>query len=240
MGQHIDCDCHEIIKGRALGISWFHPLISARNATYPTLPMRWQTRRTRGCVIINSPTTFEITGFRSLSEKQKVKLSIKNKYLELEGAVVTFQFSSVQSLSCVWLFATPWTAARQASLSIANTRILLKLMSIESVMPSNHFILCRPLLFLPSIFLSIRVFSSESVLRIRWPKYWSFSFSISPSNEYSGPISFRMYWLDLLAVQQTLKSLLQHHSSKASILQCSSFFMVQISHPYMTTGKPKL
>ena len=144
---------------------------------------------------------------------------------------------SVQLLSGVRLFVTPWTAARQSSLFITNSEILLKLMSIESVMPSNHLILCRPLLLLPSIFPSIRVFSNESVLRIRWPKYWSFSFSISPSNEYSGLISFRMDWLDLLAVQGALKSLLQHHSSKASILGCSGFFIVQLSHPYMTTGK---
>ncbi|KAB0346012.1 hypothetical protein FD755_024339 [Muntiacus reevesi] len=130
------------------------------------------------------------------------------------------QFNSVQSLSCVQLSATPWTAACQASLSITNSQSLLKLMSIESVMPSNHLILCRPLL-LPSIFPSIRVFSNESVLFIRWPKYWSFCFSISPSNHYSGLVSFRMNWLDLLAVQGTLKSLLQHHSSKASILQHS-------------------
>ena len=145
--------------------------------------------------------------------------------------------SSVQLLSSVWLFATPWTVAHQASLSITNSRSLLKLISIESVMPSNHLILCRPLLLLPSIFPGIRVFSSESALRIRWPKYWSFSLSISPSNEYSGLISFRMDWLDLLAVQGTLKSLLQHHSSKASILRRSAFFMVQLSHPYVTTGK---
>ena len=147
------------------------------------------------------------------------------------------QFSSVQSLTCVWLFAIPWTVARQASLSITNSWSLFKLMSIESVMPSSCLILCRPLLLLPSIFPSIKVFSSESVLRIRWPKYWSFSFSISPSNEYSGLISFRMEWLHLLAVQGTLKNLLQHHSSKASILRCSAFFKVQLSHPYMTTGK---
>ena len=146
-------------------------------------------------------------------------------------------FSSVQSLSHVQLFVTPWTTACQASLSITNSRSLPKPMSIESVMPSNHLILCR-LLLLPSIFPSLRVFSSESVLRIRWPQYWSFSFSISPSNEYSGLISFRMDWLDLLAVQGTLKSLLQHHSTKASILQHSAFFIVQLSHPYMTTGKP--
>ena len=133
------------------------------------------------------------------------------------------QFSSVQSLSRVWCFVTPWTAARQASLSITNSWSLLKLMSIELVMPSNHLILCHPLLFLPSIFPSIRVFSSESVLCIRWPKHWSFSFSISPSNDYSGLISFRIDWLDLLAVQGTLKSLLQHHSSKGSILWRSAF-----------------
>ena len=132
---------------------------------------------------------------------------------------------------------TSWTAARQGSLSITSSRSLLKLMSITSVMPSNHLILSHPLLLLPSVLPSIRVFSSESVLHIRWPKYWSFSFSISPSNEYSGLISFRMDSLDLLAVQGTLKSLLQHHSSKASILQCSAFFIVQLSHPYMTTRK---
>ena len=147
------------------------------------------------------------------------------------------QFSSVQSLSHVQLFATPWTAARQASLSITNSWSLSKLMSIDSLMPSNHLILCRPLLLLPSIFPSIRVFSNESTLRIRWPKYWSFSFNISPSNEHPGLISFRMDWLDLLAVQGTLKSLLQHHSSKASILQRSAFFMLQLSHPYTTTRK---
>ena len=130
-----------------------------------------------------------------------------------------------------------WTAACQASLSITNSQTLLKLMSFESVMPSNHLILCHPLLLLPLIFPSIRVFSSESVLCIRWSKYWSFSFSISPSNEYSGLISFRMDWFDLLGVQEILKSLLQHHSSKASILRCSAFFIVQLSQPYMTTGK---
>ena len=132
---------------------------------------------------------------------------------------------------------TPWAAAHQASLSITNSRSLLKLTSIESVMSSNHLILCHPLLLPPSVFPSIRVFSNESALRIRWPKYWSFSFSISPSNEHRGLISFRMGWLDLLAVQGTLKSLLQHHSSKASILRCSAFLTVQLSHPYMTTGK---
>ena len=139
--------------------------------------------------------------------------------------------SSVQPLSRVLLLVTPWTAARQASLSITNSQSLLKLMSIASVMPSNHLISCHSLLLLPSIFPSIRVFSNESVLCIIWPNYWSFSFSISPSNEYSELISFRIDWLDLLAVQGTLKSLLQHHSSKASILQGSAFFIVQLSHP---------
>ena len=139
-------------------------------------------------------------------------------------------FSSVQSLSCVRLFATSWTIARQASLSITKSWILLKLMSIESVMPSSHLILCRPLLLPPSISPSFRVFPNESVLCIRWPKYWSFSFSVSPSNEYSGLISFRTEWFDLLAVQGTLKSLLQHHSSKASILGHLAFFMVQLIH----------
>ena len=139
--------------------------------------------------------------------------------------------------SHVQVFATPWTAAYQASLSITNRQSLLKLMSIESVITSNHLILCHPLLLLPSIFPSIRIFSSESVLHIRWPKSWSLSFSISLSNEYSRLNSFRIDWFDLFAVQGTLKSLLQHHSSKASILQHSAFFLVQLSHPYMTTGK---
>ena len=147
------------------------------------------------------------------------------------------QFSSVQSLSCVRLFETPRTTACQASLSITNSQSQPKPMSIESVMPSNHLILYRPLLLLPSIFPNIRIFSNESAFHIRWPKYWSFSFNISPSNEHLGLISFRMDWLDLLAVQGTLKSLLQHHSSKASVLQCSAFFTVQLSHPYMTTRK---
>ena len=146
-------------------------------------------------------------------------------------------FSLVQSLSRVRLFVTPWTALCQTSLSITNCRSVLKLMSIKSVMPSNHLIICCPLLLPPSIFPSIRVFSNESALPIKWPKYWSFSFSISPSNDYSGLISLRMDWLDLLAVQGTLKSLLQHHSSKASILWPSAFFIVQFSHPCMTTGK---
>ena len=147
------------------------------------------------------------------------------------------QFGSVQSLSRVRLFVTPWITARQASLSITNSWSSPTLMSIESVMPSSHLILCRPLLLLPPIPLSIRVFSNESTLLMRWPKYWSFSFSISPSKEHPGLISFRMDWLDLLALQGTLKSLLQHHSSKAPILPRSAFFTVQLSHPYMTTGK---
>ena len=148
----------------------------------------------------------------------------------------------VQLLSAVWLFAIPWAAAHQASLSITNSRSLLKLISIMSVIPHNHLILCYPPLLLPSIFHSIRKthFSTESALCIRWPKYWSFSFSISPSNEYSGLISIRMDWLGLLAVPGTLKSLLQHHSSKASILRCTAFFIVQFSHPYMTMEKPQL
>ena len=140
-------------------------------------------------------------------------------------------------LSPVPLFATPWTTARQASLSITNSQSSPKLMSIQSVMPSSHLILCHPLLLLPPIPPSVRVFSNESTLRMRWPKYWSFSFNISPSKEHPGLIPFRMDWLDLLAVQGTLKSLLQHHSSKASILRCSAFFTVQLSYPYMTTGK---
>ena len=147
------------------------------------------------------------------------------------------QFSSVQSLSRVQLFVTPWITAHQASLSITNSRSSLKLMCIEAVMPSSHLILCRPFLLLHPIPPSIRVFSNESTLCMRWPKYWSFSLSIRPSNEHPGLVSFRMDWLDLLAVQGTLKSLLQHHSSKASILRRSAFFTVQLSHPYTTTGK---
>ena len=148
---------------------------------------------------------------------------------------ISLVFNSVQSLSSV--VATPWTAARQVSLSFTNSWSLLKLMSIESVMPSNHLIFCRPLFLLPSVFPSIWVFSNESVLLIRWPKYWSFSTNISPSNEYSGLISFRIDWFDLPAVQGTIKSLLQHHRSKALILQFLAFFIGQLSHPYMTTGK---
>ena len=156
---------------------------------------------------------------------------LKNLKLKLEIPM----FSSVQFLSHVQLFATPWTTACQVSLCITNSRSPPK--SIELVMPSNHLILCRPLLLLPSIFPSIRIFSNESTLHIRWPKYWSFSFNISPSNEHPGQISFRMDWLDLLAVQGTLKSLLQHHSSKASITGLSAFFIVQLSHPYVTPGQ---
>ena len=155
----------------------------------------------------------------------------------LPARVLQWISQSVQSLSRVQLLVTPWTAACQASLSITNSRNLIKLMSTESGMPSSHLILCRPLLLLPSIFPSIRVFSHELALHIKWSKCWSFSFNISPSNEHSGLISFRMDWLDLLAVQGTLKSLLQHHSTKALILWRSAFFIVQLSHPYITTGK---
>ena len=167
-----------------------------------------------------------------------VRLSAKSVFLKCYLMKLRFIYvkAEVQLLSRVWLLATPRTAAHQAFLSITNSRSLPKLMSIESVMPSNHLILCWPLLLLPSIFPSIKVFSSGTILHIRWPKYWSFSFSISPSNEYSGLISHRMDWLDLLAIQGTLKHLLQHHSSKASILWCSAFFIVQLSHPYMTAG----
>ena len=158
-----------------------------------------------------------------------IKIEHQNKILS--------NFPVQFSCSVVSDSVTPWTTARQASLSITNSRSPLKLMSIELVIPSNHLILCHPLLLLPSIFSSIKVFSNKSVLCIRWPNYWSFSFKISPSNEHPALISFRMDWLDLLAAQGTLKSLLQHHSSKASILWCSAFFIVQLSHPYMTTGK---
>ena len=157
--------------------------------------------------------------------------------IETRRHLPSSKFSSVQSLSCVRLFMTPWIAAHQASLSITNFRSSLRLMSFESVMPSSHLFLCRPLLLLPPIPPSIRVFSNESTLPMRWPKYWSCSFSIIPSKEIPGLISFRMDWLDLFAVQGTLKSLLQHHSSKASILRCSAFFTVHLSQPYMTTGK---
>ena len=157
-----------------------------------------------------------------------------SQYLLFPSIASLHCFSSVQLLSRVWLFATPWIPACHTSRAITNSRSSLKLMSIESVMPSIHLTLCRPLLLLPPIPSSIRVFSNESTLRMRWPKYWSFSFSISPSKEHPGLTSFRTDWLDLLAVQVTLKSLLQHHSSKASILRCSAFFTVQLSHPFMT------
>ena len=165
-------------------------------------------------------------------------------YLDINLVLYSFlvQFSSVQSLSRVWLFVTPWIAAHQASLSITNSRSSPKLMSVKSVVPSSHLILCCPLLLLPlpphPIPPSIRVFSNESTLHVSWPKYWSFSFSISPSKEHPGLISFRMDWLDLLALQGALKSLLQYHRSKASMLWHSAFFIVQLSHPYMTTEKP--
>ena len=174
----------------------------------------------------------------NLTSNGRLYRCLKFTFIFLEFILCCYQDdSSVQSLSCVRLFATPWITAHQASLSITNSQSLHKLMSIESVMPSSHLILCRPLLLLPSIFPSIRVFSNESALYIRWPKYWSFSFNISPSKEHPGLISFRMDRLDLIAVQGTLKTLLQHHSSKASILQHSAFLTVQLSHPYMTTGK---
>ena len=194
-----------------------------------------------------------------LSDKEQSPSHVNNDLHDLVSIQYTIRLSLIQKQKCYFLFlesvplhfiprissavqscqlfATPWTAAHQASLCIMNSRSILILSSIESVMPSNHVILCHPLLPPPSLFPSIRVFSSESVLRIRWPKQWNFCFSISPSNECSGLISFRMDWLDLLAVQGTLKSLLQHHSSKASLLQHSPFFIVQLSHPYMTTGK---
>ena len=184
-------------------------------------------------------------GFKSIGSIDLRSLTIfikgPEKSWRIETRLIHFSpapfFSSVQLLSLVWLFAIPSTAAHQGSLSITNSWSLLKLMSIELVVPSNHLILCCPLLLLPSIFPSIRVFSNESLRHIKWPKYWSFSFSISLSNEYSGLISFRMDWFDLLAAQGTLKSLLQHHSSKASILWCSALLIVQLSHPHMTTGK---
>ena len=189
-------------------------------------------------VISASPAgeNIEDSCVEDISNKTKNNNKTFWQQLMSKKVVSSHQFSSVQLLSHVWLFATPWITARQASLSITNSWSLLKLMSIESVLLSSHLILCHPLL-LPPIPPSIRVFSKESTLLMRWPKYWSFSFSISPSNEHPGLISFRMDWLDLLAVQGTLKSLFQHHSSKASILRRSAFFTVQLSHPYVTTGK---
>ena len=184
-------------------------------------------------------------GWSSLQPGYRLSSSVRSGFVSVLGfclrecdsqGLLRAGYSTVQSLNRVQLFATWLTAAHQASLSVANSQSLLKLMSIESVMPSNHLILCYPLL-LPAIFLSIRVFPSKSVLGIRWPKYWSFSFSISPSNKYSGLISFRIDWFGLLAVQGTLKNLFQHHSSKTSILWCLAFLMVQLSHPHTTTGK---
>ena len=180
-------------------------------------------------------TAFITPALRSMDQLSIAIIMLCHKQPQI--SVLSVQFSSVQSLNHVQLFATPWIAARQASLSTTNSQSPPKPLSIESVMPSNHLILCHPLLLLPSIFPSIRVFSNESALLIRCPKYWSFSFNINPSNEYPGLISFRTDWLDLLAVQGTLKSLLQHHSSKTSIFLCSAFFIAQLSHPYMTTGK---
>ena len=181
------------------------------------------------------------SGKPSMRESIPRQVNKKSRVPEEEWGVRSLGFpkrdESIQLLRGVQIFVTPWTAECQASLTTTNSQNLLKLMSIESVMPSNHLILCRPLLLPPAIFPSIRVFSNESVLHIRWPKYWSFNVSISPSNEYSGLISFRMDYLDILAVQRTCKSLLQHHSSKASILWCSAFFIVQLSYPYMRTGK---
>ena len=183
-----------------------------------------------GQVIINFAINLSSHGF--------IHCQSSPEWLHCSAAKSCVQFSSVQSLSRVRLFATPWITAHQASLSITSSGSSPKLMSIELVIPSNHLILCCPLLLLRWIFPSIRVFSNYSALRIRWPKYWSFSFNISSFNEYSGLISFRMDWLDLLAVQGTLTSLLKHHNSKASVLQCSAFFIVQLLHPYMTPGKP--
>ena len=192
------------------------------------------------CPLLLLPSIFP--NLRVFSDKSvlpirwiKYCISASASFLPMNGLVVSVQFSTVGLLSHVWLFAAPWITARQPSLSITNSRGSPKLMSVESVMPSSHLILCCPLLLLPPIPPRIRVFSNESNLRMRWPKYWSFSFSISP--DHPGLISFRIDWLDLLAVQGTLKTLLQHHSSKASIFRHSAFFTVQLSHPYMTTGK---
>ena len=186
---------------------------------------------------IQCVVTLTFTCRNEYFERRLQNLLIVSKCRRFLKFTFNWRISLVQSLSRVQLFVTPWIAACQASLSITSSPSSLRLTSIESVMPSSHLILCRPLLLLPAITPSIRVFSSESTLCMRWPKYWSFSFSIIPSKEMPGLISFRMDWLDLLAVQGTLKSLLQHHSSRASILQCSAFFIVQLSHPYMTTGK---
>ena len=174
-----------------------------------------------------------ISIFLNFLSWRRFHVHLRKRWNSLFRGQMSYQFSSVQSLNCVQFFASPWIAARRASLSITNSRSSLKLVSIESVMPSNHFILCHSFLLLPPIPPCIRVFSNKSTLHMRWAKYWGFSFRISPSKEHSGPISFRMDWLDLLAGQGTLKRLLQHHSSKASILPCSAFFTVKLSHPYM-------
>ena len=206
----------------------FQPSDSPVNSIVATIILIWITS------LPTSPLGFGLVTLHSqVSQFLKINLNF-SLFLYLDDTSI-YQFSSVHSVMSD--SATPWIAARQASLSITNSQRLLKLMPIESVMPSSHLILCCPLLLLPPIPPSIRVISNESTLRMRWPKYWSFSFSISPSNEHPGLISFTMDWLDLLAVQGTLKSLLQHHSSKASILLCSAFFTVQFSHPNMTTGK---
>ena len=199
--------------------------------------MYWNCFRVNNVQVLEALLHFIL--FCSVISKELLPLErvVASAWFPLVGWDRSVQFSSFWSLICVWLFATPWTAAPQASLSITNSWSLPTLMSIESVMPSNYLILCCPFLLLPPIFPSISIFSNESALLMRWPKYWSFSFNISPSSEYSGLISFRMDWLDLLAVQGTLKSLFQDHSSKASILRCSAFFIVQLSHPYMTIGK---
>ena len=202
--------------------------------------MPWTAAHQASLSITNSWSLPKLMSIESMMQSNRLVLCHPLLLLPLIfvcGRILEYQFSSVQSLSCVQLFATQWTTARQASLSITNSWSSPKPMSIESVMPSSHLILCHPLLLLPLIFSSIRVFSNESALRIRWPKYWSFSSNISPSSEHPGLVSFRMDWLGLLAVQGTLKGLLQHHSSKASILCHSAFFIVQLSHPYMTTGK---
>ena len=205
------------------------PSLCSRARSRTREELQWKPRAPQ---LESSPWLLQQKNGHSSKEPARPKI---NKFNDLKNKAA--QFSPVQLLSRIWLFAARWTAAYQASLSITNSRTLLKLTSIESVMPSNHLSLCRPLLLSPSIFPSIRVFSNESVLHIRWPKYWSFSFSISPSNEYSGLISFRMDWLDLPSAQATLKTLVQQHSSKASILRCSAFSTVQLSHPSMTTGK---
>ena len=217
-----------------LSISAFD-LLSVWQTTVKVLPLSHSGNREKHSLLVT-----RLRSSLTCHQQHKVTFSpLANAFKSSNNLiqVIPKYLSSVQLLSHVQLFATPWTAACQASLSITNSQSLLKLMSMESVMPSNHLILCRRLLLLPSIVPSIRVFSNESALHNRWPKYWSFSFNISPSNEHSGLISFRTDWLNLLPVQGPLKSLLQHHSLKASTLRCSAFFILQLSHPYMTTGK---